>query len=62
MSHAPLDLGLLTPKEAAACLKVARYSIYKAVSDGHLRAVRINGRILIREADLRSFVAAGGTR
>jgi excisionase family DNA binding protein len=51
--------ALLTVNEAAAYLAVSRWTIYKLVRDGDVRALRVGERMRFRVADLDEYAARG---
>jgi excisionase family DNA binding protein len=63
-SHAdqPQPPRLYSIQQAADLLGVARSHLYRYVSDGTIRTVRIGGRRLVSEAALAEFIAAAEGR
>jgi excisionase family DNA binding protein len=47
---------LFTMDEAAAWLRVSRWSLYNLIRDGHLRTIRIGRRRLVTRAALTECV------
>ncbi len=56
-----LDDKLLTVKEAANVLRVARSTLYHLMELGELPSVHVGGSLRFRASDLRAYVAKGGT-
>lgn len=57
-SNAPEALALSIP-DAAAALGIGRSTIYKSISAGNLRVVRIGRRTLIPVSALRALIDPG---
>jgi excisionase family DNA binding protein len=53
--------ALLTVNEAAAYLAVSRWTIYKLVRDGDVRALRVGERLRFRVSDLDEYASRGAT-
>jgi excisionase family DNA binding protein len=58
MSAHPVSVSqpLLTVDEAASYLRVSRRQIYKLVSGGELRTVRVGERLRFRPADVDRYL------
>ena len=56
--QSPLAIGV---KEAAKLLSVSTGTIRNQIRSGGLPAVHIGTRVLVRPADVRKFVDAGGS-
>jgi excisionase family DNA binding protein len=50
-------LPLRSVRDAASLLGVSPKTVRRLIARGDLEAVRIGSRVLIREADLKAFVA-----
>ena len=61
MKTAPPDVAplLLTPEAAARVLSVGRTTIFQAISDGRLRAVKLGRSTRISKAELERVAATG---
>ena len=50
-----------TIKDAAARTGLSERTIWQAINDGRLEAVRVGTRVLIPEEGLRAFLGIGGS-
>jgi len=48
--------SLRTVDELAADLRVSRWTVYKLVRDGHLRAVHVGERLRFRDEDVERYL------
>lgn len=58
----PSEKLAFTPKEAASALGISKSTLYKALADGKLSAIKLGNRTLIPAEALKSWVASMLTR
>jgi len=49
-------LQCISTREAAALLTVAQSTIYRMIDRGELRGVKVGGRLVILERDLKAYL------
>ena len=49
---------LVARREVQRCLGIGHSKFFEMVGSGRLKAVRLDGRVMIREADLKAFMEA----
>lgn len=54
----PMDYGLLDFNSVCKLLGVGRTTLYSLVNNKSIKAVKLLGRTLFRESDVRDFVAS----
>jgi excisionase family DNA binding protein len=53
--------ALMTPREAAAALRVSRSKIYSLITSGRLPSTRITGSVRVPRAALEQLISASTT-
>lgn len=56
MEHA--SERLIARREVQRCLGIGHSKFFEMIGSGRLKAVRLDGRVMIREADLKAFMQA----
>jgi excisionase family DNA binding protein len=56
--RAPTGDALLTIPEAAAALRISERSFFRLMAEGHIHAVKIGGRTLIKATEIERFIDA----
>lgn len=51
-------VSLLTLPEVCEALRLSRRTVYRLIAAGRLRPTRIGGRVLVKESEVRAFIAA----
>jgi excisionase family DNA binding protein len=51
---------LYTVEETMSKLKISRAGLYRLISNGKLKSVKLGGRTLIKESDLSRFIDSLG--